>query len=1141
MSDDNPWRRAYRGSALVAFSSLKPQLGAQKSLDGKRVLKLCRIYQVEGCKRFDESNHIRALVTDGDLALYGRTITTTSSPYLNRLNTAYTVQYVHGRHRLAAAEAFLLAEDHWWPVDFYIVTGLSQDLTRRACDNFENSQPFSDGIIFRELLSSQSDAYTKIWLARLTESKRRDYRQLCRQQRLSPLLDAFRKLTIFEGLWHDFRLGTFHRILTLRCLEELVDYLHTVFGVWFALASAEHAGTVDSYTVRTLQGRAPYMSLADRNFITDKFKQGLLFSGVKDTAQRETLQSDCIHIQRIIPSLYTFMEDSKWIEPSCHILRKLTPFSRLNVRKALSDCFLTMDTTPNGTRFTVAYRKLWLFTLRHFADLDTLQPRLESRNGTVLQRDSSGVMWKVFTRYAVRLGFRIPNVADDDSTSYQHKPREPAQWTSTTHVPFKLKHRCGRMYDGAYMVNQAQLFYEDIYEAPAPATGPHIACFTIARDTFHAFLGGCCDQSLTIFPETEDESTMHWNEICDKVDLIAARGPECAAPFLDNPPRIAVTQDSSTAIAAPVDDPFTIAAPQDNPLLMTATQDDLFDTPIVFPELEYSAATGVDTDMELTLVPTLQLGESVEFANDKAHQPTRPPGKRTKATNRRAASARPLGAVNMLDLGFAEAANKKSEAANKKIGRRPWRGRRGAGQGRSEAANKKIGTSKAITKLLQRRTAGVGPTAPTRVDGDGIPPANVQSRSDAQSMPPAAQGPDDGSRHTQTAPNQDAIEPRTGEDALRTKRKRESDDNLRDPKRPRPDDERLGNRLKEAVEQPALEPVVRVIEYRGGAEEVKVTVCTQHAQYQSMWAKYDQRRFFPREAWFDPVAQDVLLVPPTTFHGQWIDGGPLPCRYGDQGRYRALGTVVFTEQGCLFQTRVLLNKDTKDPEPVLAPGTGTTPAPEDLVPPSAMLVEAPSQAAAVTLPPDGSVAATASLPIAGSPVQITLPSPGSQARDTSLPIQNSVQGSSDGSPAQSAKAQGPHSSDRTEELVNRLKKIMDRRPNDASFYLLTFAGSRWSQRKFSNTGQEQFTRRAIGEDMTVAKVLCNGSTKCFQFPTCAGTWTDFEISPASETTTNLGVLVCRPRMRQYVSDLSWEKHVSQAGKEAPNSESDGIL
>lgn len=57
------------------------------------------------------------------------------------------------------------------------------------------------------------------WLARLTEAKRKDLKQLQQRDELKHLAKALDSLLPYVGFWPDLRIGTFHRVLNLKCPE----------------------------------------------------------------------------------------------------------------------------------------------------------------------------------------------------------------------------------------------------------------------------------------------------------------------------------------------------------------------------------------------------------------------------------------------------------------------------------------------------------------------------------------------------------------------------------------------------------------------------------------------------------------------------------------------------------------------------------------------------------------------------------------------------------------------------------------------------------------------------------------------------------------------------------------------------------
>lgn len=63
------------------------------------------------------------------------------------------------------------------------------------------------------------------WWARLTETKRKDLRQLLRDERYALAFDA---LLDWPGLWTTIKLGSLHRLLCLKC-DEVCSSERSVF------------------------------------------------------------------------------------------------------------------------------------------------------------------------------------------------------------------------------------------------------------------------------------------------------------------------------------------------------------------------------------------------------------------------------------------------------------------------------------------------------------------------------------------------------------------------------------------------------------------------------------------------------------------------------------------------------------------------------------------------------------------------------------------------------------------------------------------------------------------------------------------------------------------------------------------------
>jgi hypothetical protein len=110
-----------------------------------------------------------------------------------------------------------------------------QTLETSAYEAFAHEQSYTDGTIFRNirLYSRKGNAIEEDkWWARLTETKKKDLRQLissnkyhnipCRNKENNEserLIDALDDLLELPGLWLPIQLGTLHRLHGLRCRE----------------------------------------------------------------------------------------------------------------------------------------------------------------------------------------------------------------------------------------------------------------------------------------------------------------------------------------------------------------------------------------------------------------------------------------------------------------------------------------------------------------------------------------------------------------------------------------------------------------------------------------------------------------------------------------------------------------------------------------------------------------------------------------------------------------------------------------------------------------------------------------------------------------------------------------------------------
>lgn len=111
-------------------------------------------------------------------------------------------------------------------------------------------------------------------------------------------------------------IGTFHRLLPLRCPEELTQYLKRVKATWdFILGNDQGLRPqLDSCTVQRLEGRCPYYSAEDLALTEKCSNRREIFSSSCFDAQRGQLLQRLRSIKYLIPSIHTFLEDTKYLE-----------------------------------------------------------------------------------------------------------------------------------------------------------------------------------------------------------------------------------------------------------------------------------------------------------------------------------------------------------------------------------------------------------------------------------------------------------------------------------------------------------------------------------------------------------------------------------------------------------------------------------------------------------------------------------------------------------------------------------------------------------------------------------------------------------------------------------------------------------
>jgi hypothetical protein len=216
-------------------------------------------------------------------------------------------------------------------------------------------------------------------------------------------------------------------------MQEMVSYLNHISEFWTNILQCGNASVspscVDVATVELLEFRAPRHSASDKDLVTELMRKDELFPTIADEEIRMTIRNNIQTLRGMVPSLRSFFEMLKYIEPICAALRHLIGDGmRGTIRKSLlgnywappkvmvlsSDLHEVELITPiaKDDAARVAYFELWAFCARHFDYLTTFTPRKETRGMKPACKGPNPVVWKLFAELAISRGFKLPHAHD---------------------------------------------------------------------------------------------------------------------------------------------------------------------------------------------------------------------------------------------------------------------------------------------------------------------------------------------------------------------------------------------------------------------------------------------------------------------------------------------------------------------------------------------------------------------------------------------------------------------------------------------------------------------------------------------------------------------------------------------------------
>ncbi|TVY13719.1 hypothetical protein LARI1_G009020, partial [Lachnellula arida] len=390
----------YRGTARVRLEVLHFQWDELRETSRKNVERLKEVFRTDEIRRLEPRNHIPAVVNQSDLdnAIQASEISAETllrnpdnDPPLLTFPAHHRLTCLHGRHRVQAARETLPPTDAWWTVDLY-VADTNSELRTTLVEEYSNEEKPSDGEVYRKVrqYEREGNAVEGSSFRPRAEGSSTALRQLF-DYKDGELTAAFDDLLDIPGLWDGMRISTLHKMIGMKCDEEVLHYLEHIKVVWHRLLRGDKTALqkVDQATVRALELKAPRYSKQDSQVLQGQLLSGQIFSAFGQQ-EREAIWNELRCIDYLIPSLFTFFEDLKYLNACADCLKRLVKLSRHDtVFTALQrkfpyesqtgdQCVLevaesTFVVRPGraADRFDLGYRQLWLRAMRRYREMPT--------------------------------------------------------------------------------------------------------------------------------------------------------------------------------------------------------------------------------------------------------------------------------------------------------------------------------------------------------------------------------------------------------------------------------------------------------------------------------------------------------------------------------------------------------------------------------------------------------------------------------------------------------------------------------------------------------------------------------------------------------------------------------------------------
>ena len=296
----------------------------------------------------------------------------------------------------------------------------------------------------------------------------------------------------------------------------MLHYLDHIRRFWTDLVRHDkhEMQKVDYITVKALELKAPGTSTSDSMTLYRQLRKGEIFSAF-NLDRRMEIWAKLQAWEGLIPTLWTFFEDFKYIQACAHWVKRLVKmpprgtlyttmarsFSEMNQKRGKciiqeAESVFTFRSSTTQNRVALHYRQVFLYIMRHLRELSPgstkLEPKPSERKIRTTKDLNRSVLYGL-ADLAERLGFKSEKISDLKAKYSSHAGgRSPSVQSKPVYVvdgPGECQERrCACPFDLAYEQSKEFLFLDNMHSTDK-SQGSSIQSVFVRRSVYLAYFG----------------------------------------------------------------------------------------------------------------------------------------------------------------------------------------------------------------------------------------------------------------------------------------------------------------------------------------------------------------------------------------------------------------------------------------------------------------------------------------------------------------------------------------------------------------------------------------------------------------------------------------------------------------------------